>query len=45
MMDRGKIIFDVSGSDREGLTVSDLLDPFRLAAGKELDDDKLQLRF
>ena len=44
MMDRGKIIFDVSGSDREGLTVPDLLDQFRLAAGKALDDDKLLLR-
>lgn len=44
MMDRGRIIFDVSGSDREGLTVPDLLDQFRLAAGKALDDDKLLLR-
>lgn len=44
MMDRGRIIFDVSGSNRKGLTVSDLLDQFRLAAGKALDDDKLLLR-
>ena len=43
MMDRGRIIFDVSGKEREGLTVADLLEQFRLAAGKALDNDRMLL--
>ena len=43
MMDRGKIIFDVSGEARAGLTVADLLEQFKLAAGKALDNDRMLL--
>ena len=43
MMDRGRIIFDVSGKEREGLTVADLLEQFKLAAGKALDNDRMLL--
>ncbi len=43
MMDRGRIIFDVSGQEREGLTVADLLEQFKLAAGKALDNDRMLL--
>lgn len=43
MMDSGKIIFDVEGEKREGLTVGDLLEQFRIAAGKNLDNDRMLL--
>lgn len=43
MMHKGKIIYDVAGQEREGLKVSDLLDQFKLAAGKELDNDRMML--
>ena len=43
MMDQGKVIYDVSGKDREGLTVSDLLVLFQKASGKELDNDRMLL--
>ena len=43
MMDRGRIIFDVSGEKRRGLTVPDLMEQFRLAAGRALDNDRMLL--
>lgn len=43
MMDRGRVIFDVEGEKRRGLTVPDLLEQFKLAAGKALDNDRMLL--
>lgn len=43
MMNNGKIILDVCGENREKLTVSDLLEQFKLAAGKALDTDRILL--
>ncbi len=43
MMDDGKIILDVQGEERAGMTVSDLLLRFRKGAGKELDNDRILL--
>ena len=43
MMDDGRIIYDVEGEERRGLKVSDLLDLFRKASGKELDNDRMLL--
>ena len=41
MMLDGRVIFDVSGSERAGLTVSDLHEKFRENAGKQLDNDRM----
>ena len=43
MMDDGKIILDVQGEKRAGMTVNDLLDQFRGGAGKNLDNDRILL--
>lgn len=43
MMDDGKIILDVQGEERAGMTVSDLLLRFRKGVGKELDNDRILL--
>lgn len=43
MMDRGRVIFDVSGEKRAKLTVADLLDQFKAASGKALDNDRMLL--
>lgn len=43
MLHEGRVVFDVKGKEREGLTVSDLLDLFHKASGLELDDDSLLL--
>ncbi|MBQ9393138.1 MAG: ATP-binding cassette domain-containing protein [Oscillospiraceae bacterium] len=43
MMDRGRIIFDVSGAQRAGLTVPDLLEKFRQLSGRALDNDRMLL--
>jgi putative ABC transport system ATP-binding protein len=45
MLHEGKIIFDLSGEERSGYEVKDLLNLFALARndGEELDDDKLLL--
>ncbi len=43
MMNDGKIIFDESGKARDELTVNDLLDKFKEAAGKALDNDRMLL--
>ena len=43
MMAEGSIVLDVSGAEREGLTVSDLLECFRSGAGHALDNDRILL--
>lgn len=44
MMDRGQIIYDVQGTERAGLGISDLLDKFKDAAGRQLDTDRILLQ-
>ena len=41
MMDSGRIILDIEGKDREGITVDGLLEKFNSGAGKELDNDRI----
>ncbi len=41
MMDSGRIVLDISGEEREGLTVDGLLEKFSVGAGKELDNDRI----
>lgn len=43
MMNNGKIIFDVKGEERAKLTVADLLEQFKNASGKALDNDRMLL--
>ena len=43
MMDSGRIILDIAGGDRDGLTVNDLLMMFRQNVGHELDNDRMLL--
>lgn len=43
MMNNGKIIYDVRGEERSKLTIQDLLDRFKTAAGKTLDNDRMLL--
>lgn len=43
MMNRGSIVFDVSGEKRAGLTVNDLLNSFKESVGKNLDNDRILL--
>lgn len=43
MMDRGNIIYDVSGEERKSLTVNDLLEKFKANAGRMLDNDRMLL--
>ena len=43
MMDKGNIIMDVSGSERDGMTVHDFLDRFKAGSGKALDNDRMLL--
>ena len=44
MMDRGRIIYDVTGEERAKLTIHDLTDKFRQASGRALDNDRMLLR-
>jgi putative ABC transport system ATP-binding protein len=41
MMDSGHIVLDISGPERESMTVDDLLERFSISAGKELDNDRI----
>ncbi len=41
MMDAGRIVLDISGEERAGLTVDGLLEKFSAGAGKELDNDRI----
>lgn len=43
MMDSGRIVLDIKGPEREGLTVEDLLEKFRQGAGHQLDNDRILL--
>lgn len=43
MMNNGQIILDVSGSEREKMTVQNLLEQFKVNAGHELDNDRMLL--
>ena len=43
MMDRGSIIMDVAGAQRDGMTVADFLERFKQGAGKALDNDRMLL--
>ena len=43
MMDGGRIVLDVQGEERAGLTVEDLLERFRAGAGHTLDNDRILL--
>ena len=43
MMDSGKIVLDLSGEERENLTVDMLLKKFSEKAGKALDNDRILL--
>ena len=43
LMNAGKIILDVIGEERAHMTVADLLDRFKQAAGKALDNDRMLL--
>ncbi len=43
MMDSGSIVLDVKGEERAGMSVADLLQKFRLGAGKALDNDRILL--
>ena len=43
MMDSGRIVLDVAGEERENMSVDDLLDRFRIGAGKTLDNDRMLL--
>ena len=43
MLNQGRIVMDVSGEEREGLTVPDLLERFKEASGKELNNDRMLL--
>lgn len=41
MMDSGRIVLDVAGEERGGMTVDDLLKQFSIRAGKALDNDRI----
>ena len=43
MMAEGKIVLDVSGAERAGMTVEDLLARFRAGTGQALDNDRMLL--
>ncbi len=43
MMDAGSIVFDVQGEERSKLTIDDLLEQFKICAGKRLDNDRILL--
>lgn len=43
MMDSGRIVLDIKGEERAGMTVDDLLQRFAVGAGKRLDNDRILL--
>lgn len=43
MMNNGQVILDIEGNERDHLTVSNLLDQFKEAAGKALVNDRMLL--
>ena len=44
VMDSGRVVLDVSGRERESMTVPGLLELFRERSGRELDNDRMLLR-
>ncbi|TFB19543.1 ABC transporter ATP-binding protein [Filobacillus milosensis] len=43
MMDKGQIIFDIKGEEKQNLTIKDLLDEFQRIRGKQIESDKAVL--
>ena len=43
MMSEGNIVLDVSGKEREGMTVQDLLNRFKAGTGQDMDNDRILL--
>ncbi|MEN1969600.1 ABC transporter ATP-binding protein [Lentibacillus sp. N15] len=43
MMDKGQIIFDVDGEDKQNLTIEDLLHEFQRIRGEQFGDDRVVL--
>ena len=43
MMDGGRIVLDIQGTEREEMTVDDMLAGFRAQAGENLDNDRILL--
>lgn len=43
MMHEGRVIFDVKGEDKQGLTVADLLEKFEIATSGEFASDRMLL--
>lgn len=43
MMDSGSIVFDVQGEERDKLTIDDLLEQFKICAGRRMDNDRILL--
>lgn len=43
MMSDGKIVSDIQGEKRSGLTIQDLMEMFRKSSGKDLDNDRMLL--
>lgn len=43
MLHRGRVVFDIAGTERDGLEVKDLLELFERQRGEALDDDSLLL--
>ena len=41
MMDAGRIVLDISGEERDHMTVDDLLERFSVSTGKQLDNDRI----
>ncbi|GEL77006.1 ABC transporter ATP-binding protein [Tenuibacillus multivorans] len=43
MMDKGEIIFDVKGEEKQNLTIKNLLDEFQRIRGKQIESDRAVL--
>lgn len=43
MMDSGNVVLDVSGEERKGMTVDDLIQKFKAGSGKQLNNDRILL--
>ena len=43
MMDSGRIVLDVQGEERAGMTVADLLERFGRSTGRAMDNDRILL--
>ncbi len=45
MINNGQIIFDVSGEEKQKLTINDLLEKFKSSSGEELNNDRMLLSY